>query len=344
MTPFEITLLTFILIQILIFFCYKFTVSKLKRKNKPFRAFLLACYLSISFLLLSFYLELYDVSFFMNHKKNIHLITSFFISFTVIRFLKSFIWNGKIISRGKLIPKIITKVFHSLIYFIALAITLNFVFNQSITPYLAISGATAAFIGFIAKDGISQILAGLSINLAKNINKGNYIMIGKNGDVGKIIEMDWRSVTLRLKTGPLLIIPNNILTTSKIINFSATKKTCLAQSYFYFPGYIHSQKIINILKYTFKQLKLEKTKCSYYIKRNENNYCLKIYHPANSTDIMTEKSNFIELYSHNLYKSGIYFDTLTRLNDLSKQSLKLDNNQQLDINKIKKIPFIKTLS
>ncbi|HJN37285.1 MAG TPA: mechanosensitive ion channel family protein [Gammaproteobacteria bacterium] len=271
--------------------------------------FILLCYLSLSLIIFSLYLEHAPLeNTYLLQMNYIHTLTTFACCYTLIKFLHYFIWTGKLIKKAQLIPKIMTKIFHTLLYIITLVISVHFIFNQSIFPYLAVSGATAAFIGYLARDAVAQILGGLSINLAKNINKNEWIRIGTDGPLGKIIEMDWRSVTLRQLTGVLLIIPNTVLTSSKIYNYSARPKLITAISKLSFPGYINSQDVIITLKETFNDLKYNINHCTYYIHRKQDNYIIKISYPSTINSVRNDKSNFIETLSYNLHQKGILLD------------------------------------
>ena len=230
-------------------------------------------------------------------------INTLIIINTLVLLLNELLWSGYIYSRAKNMPIVIAKIFHVLMYFSGIVFCVHTYFGQSIMTYLAFSGATAAVIGYFAREGISQIIAGVAISLAKNINKGNFIKLSEKIK-GKIVELDWRSVTLRDLTGALIIIPNTKITESFIVNYSSCPRIRTLRSLFKFPGYINSSDVVLILIESVKELNLNFDELNYILKRKVDHYEILIIIPVHRDEYLTVSSNLIELMSFKMYTKG----------------------------------------
>ncbi len=89
----------------------------------------------------------------------------------------------------------------------------------SIAPYLTALGVGGLAVALALQDTLSNVFAGLQILAAKNISPNDYIQL-ENGDEGYVIDINWRSTTIRALPNRMIIIPNNKLAASTVKNFS----------------------------------------------------------------------------------------------------------------------------
>ena len=76
----------------------------------------------------------------------------------------------------------------------------------------------AAAIAIISKDFITEIISGFIISFSRQINNDDYVKIGEHK--GKIIDIKLAKTTLLNEDDDLIIIPNNKVFTSEIINYT----------------------------------------------------------------------------------------------------------------------------
>jgi CRP-like cAMP-binding protein len=82
---------------------------------------------------------------------------------------------------------------------------------------LATSGVLAIVLGYSAQSSLSHVFAGLSLNLNPNFSQGDYVEI--DGRWGRVIDMNWRYVTLQDTDENYLSIPNSVVANATIKNF-----------------------------------------------------------------------------------------------------------------------------
>src|SRR5680860_99711 len=104
------------------------------------------------------------------------------------------------------------------IYFAGIMILLK-IWNVDITPLLASAGIAGFVIAFAAQDTISHLFGGVSIYFDKPFRVGDRIKI-EDGDIGDVIEIGIRTTRIKTFDETVIIIPNNKIANSKIINYN----------------------------------------------------------------------------------------------------------------------------
>ncbi len=105
--------------------------------------------------------------------------------------------------------------------FIILTITIIVVlehFGQSVTSILTIVGAGSLALGLAAQDTISNMISGFIIMLDRPFRVGDRVKI-PSGEVGDVYEIGLRSTKILDFDNNLLIVPNNELIKTKIVNY-----------------------------------------------------------------------------------------------------------------------------
>lgn len=110
------------------------------------------------------------------------------------------------------------KLSRVIIYFGALMLLLN-MWNLDITPLLASAGIAGFVIAFAAQDTISHLFGGVSIYFDKPFKVGDRIQL-ESGEIGDVLEIGMRSTRIKTFDETVIIIPNNKIASSKIINYN----------------------------------------------------------------------------------------------------------------------------
>ncbi|MEI9981878.1 MAG: mechanosensitive ion channel family protein [Aliidongia sp.] len=122
--------------------------------------------------------------------------------------------------QGKL-PVLLTDLSAVLVYFAAVLLIVALVFGRSLTGLLATSGVAAAIIGLAVQRTISDLLAGIALNVGQGgIKLGDWIGTPE-GHVGQVREITWRATHLVMRDDTLLVVPNSSLVQNRFQNFSA---------------------------------------------------------------------------------------------------------------------------
>jgi small-conductance mechanosensitive channel/CRP-like cAMP-binding protein len=112
------------------------------------------------------------------------------------------------------------------IYLLLLFIVLKGMLGVNITPLLATSAIFTAIIGLAFQGVLSNVLAGISLNLTKSFNRGDWVKIGPHE--GVVLDTNWRETLVLDRATNVVIIPNSSAASEMIVNYSRPdKKTAL---------------------------------------------------------------------------------------------------------------------
>ncbi len=149
----------------------------------------------------------------------LHLIELLVLAFAIIKAVMFIIVEIFLRTRkGVEVPKIIQDTLFSLLYFIMLLVILKEVLNINLTSILTTSAVVTMVLGLSLQDNLSNLFAGLAIQLEKPFSIGEWVEY--DGAMGKIKELSWRSVKMLTLTNDLLIVPNNKIINEKLRNLN----------------------------------------------------------------------------------------------------------------------------
>jgi small-conductance mechanosensitive channel/CRP-like cAMP-binding protein len=107
------------------------------------------------------------------------------------------------------------------VYAVVAAIALSaFVFDLPVSTVFATSSVLAVVLGIALQSTVGDLLGGLALNLEEAFRLGDRIDVDERTS-GRVVEMTWRSTHLLARSGDLAIVPNSLLSRSKIINHDA---------------------------------------------------------------------------------------------------------------------------
>lgn len=92
-------------------------------------------------------------------------------------------------------------------------------FNYSVTSLVTILGAGSLALGLAAQDTISNMISGFVIMIDRPFRVGDRIKI-PSGEVGDVFEIGLRSTKILDFDNNMLIVPNNELIKTKIVNYA----------------------------------------------------------------------------------------------------------------------------
>ena len=89
----------------------------------------------------------------------------------------------------------------------------------SITPMVTALGIGGLAVSLALQDTLSNFFAGLHLVIEKPIRPGDFVKL-EWGQEGYVATIGWRTTRLRMVSDDLVIVPNNKLTQSVVINYS----------------------------------------------------------------------------------------------------------------------------
>jgi small-conductance mechanosensitive channel len=105
---------------------------------------------------------------------------------------------------------------------IGVLIILN-VLGVSITPMLTALGVGGLAVALALQSTLSNVFAGFHISVANQIRVGDYIKLS-SGEEGYVIDINWRSTSVRMLANNLIIIPNAKLAETIVTNYHLPEK------------------------------------------------------------------------------------------------------------------------
>ncbi|MHB1017023.1 MAG: mechanosensitive ion channel family protein [Coriobacteriia bacterium] len=98
------------------------------------------------------------------------------------------------------------------------ALAILSVFDISITPVLTALGVGGLAVSLALQDTLGNLFAGLQIIATKQIRPGDYLVL-ESGHEGTVIDIAWRTTTLRTTVDNLVIVPNAVLGQAIVTNY-----------------------------------------------------------------------------------------------------------------------------
>jgi small-conductance mechanosensitive channel len=91
-------------------------------------------------------------------------------------------------------------------------------FGYDVMSLVAALGVGSLAVGLAAKDTLSNMISGFTLIIDRNLRPGDKINLG--GSVGVVDEIGLRSTRLNIRDGNVLIVPNQDLVNTKILNMT----------------------------------------------------------------------------------------------------------------------------
>lgn len=109
-----------------------------------------------------------------------------------------------------------TKVIHYVIFFLIFVALLE-VLGINLQSIIVSLGLVSVALSLAAKDTLSNLISGVIIILEKNFVVGD--VIGIDGQVGQVVKIGFKSVSLYMRK-QVIVIPNILFTTKPFINYT----------------------------------------------------------------------------------------------------------------------------
>src|SRR5262245_8458356 len=115
-------------------------------------------------------------------------------------------------------PKIVRDVIDMVLYAIAAITIFKSQLDVDLSGVLATSAVLSVVIGLALQDTLGNLFAGLSIQLERPFQVGDYVSIGEH--TGKVLQVAWRATRMETFRREVITLPNSILSKTPVKNFS----------------------------------------------------------------------------------------------------------------------------
>jgi len=120
--------------------------------------------------------------------------------------------------RHRAVPRLLIDLFNFFVLALVALAVLNTVFAVDLSAFVITSTVLSAVVGLALQDMLSNVVAGLALQLEQPFSVGDWVMV--NRQEGTVVQMNWRTLTLHTRDNHNVIVPNSSIAKQEIINYS----------------------------------------------------------------------------------------------------------------------------
>lgn len=172
------------------------------------------------------------------------------VSWFIVRMLDVLVWTTLEKRTGNPIPRLFRDIVAFIVFLVIGLIILGTVLEHDVNKIWAATGLVGIVVGFALRGMIADIFSGIALNLDQPFKIGEWVQIHPRSVdpmYGEVIEISWRSTRIRRTNNTVLSIPNSLMSSIVLVNFSQpTTANRFGQSYILEFG-VSSDRAIRVL-------------------------------------------------------------------------------------------------
>ncbi len=138
---------------------------------------------------------------------------------TALQLFDWLLWDYFLGQRRHLpIPRLLVDLFNFIGLTAVALVVLNRIFAVSLSGLLVTSTVLSAVIGLSLQDILGNVIAGVALQLERPFTVGDWVLI--NNQLGQVVQMSWRSLTLRTLDDNNIFLPNATAAKNDIVNYT----------------------------------------------------------------------------------------------------------------------------
>ncbi|MEA2028239.1 MAG: mechanosensitive ion channel, partial [Campylobacterota bacterium] len=141
----------------------------------------------------------------------------------ILKFVNIFVFSNVLPQETqKRIPKLLVDFARTFLIMLGAAIIASNVWGADLGRLLAALGVGSIVLGLALQDVLGGLFSGVALLSSKPFSVGDWIKIGDIS--GKVVNIDWRAVTLEDFNGDTIIVPNAAIANDIVKNYSSPTK------------------------------------------------------------------------------------------------------------------------
>lgn len=105
------------------------------------------------------------------------------------------------------VPRLAREVVALAVYLVVAAVLLQVLFLIQVGTLLATSAVITVVIGLALQQTLGNLFAGIGLAWERRLDAGTWLLL--DGELGRVEELGWRSLTVRTRLGERIIVPNS---------------------------------------------------------------------------------------------------------------------------------------
>ncbi|MEN9314590.1 MAG: hypothetical protein RIS35_983 [Pseudomonadota bacterium] len=160
--------------------------------------------------------------------------------------IRRFGWTALESRTGRMVPNVMKFLVTILVFALASAGIVAFVFNDTLTSLLATSGVVAMIVGLAVQANIANVFSGIILNIERPFKVGDFVKL--NNIVGQVKDITWRTTRIQSVDGPMVYLANSKVSESLIENHSTLEHGLAAETVFHAAPEADPERVLAILR------------------------------------------------------------------------------------------------
>jgi small-conductance mechanosensitive channel/CRP-like cAMP-binding protein len=120
------------------------------------------------------------------------------------------------------LPRVLHGFVLIIVYIAVVLALLREFLGFNIAPLLAGSAILTAVLGLALQGVLGNVFSGMSLHYTKSFSRGDWVKVGETE--GQVVDTNWRETRLRDRASNIVVIPNTVVASQSITNFSLPDK------------------------------------------------------------------------------------------------------------------------
>lgn len=148
------------------------------------------------------------------------VLAAFAGAFAADAAIRRYVWYGRLAEDGRpRVPAILIGLASVAGYALVALLVAALVLGLDVSAAVATSGVLAIVLGVSAQQTLGQVFAGLALSLSRPFRIGDSLQV--DGVWGRVVQADWRAVTLQTYEGTVVTLPNTLVAAARLTNLRA---------------------------------------------------------------------------------------------------------------------------
>ncbi|MFM2421841.1 MAG: hypothetical protein RL291_371 [Pseudomonadota bacterium] len=145
----------------------------------------------------------------------------------VLAFMNVLIFGERSTFAGRIqIPRLLLDLVRVFFVLCGAAVIVSTIWDVNLSSLVTALGVGSVVIGLALQDTLGSLFAGIALVSARHFRVGDWIRYGK--DEGQVTAMNWRSVTIKTRSGDSLVLPNGVIARQPVTVLAGGGSTMIA--------------------------------------------------------------------------------------------------------------------
>lgn len=139
-------------------------------------------------------------------------------AYVLLQIADHVVWERFLKPRHIHVPRLLFDVVNALVLAGVALTLLKVLYSFNLTGLLVTSTVLSAIIGLSLQDVLSSVMAGIALQMEGPVAPRDWVRVGDKE--GEVVQMNWRTITLRSRDGHHVVLPNARVAREDIVNYS----------------------------------------------------------------------------------------------------------------------------